>query len=508
MIRRTDPGPRDAPAVGRDAGARPRRPGSLRRRVADPGSLKRTVRTRPPCRGRRGTLRRLLATAVPAALALALPRAGAASSDAALEEVARTFAPDARTIPRTTAVGGTTVPWIALSDDADSPAGFVFRTGPFVANMEGRGGPIDLGVAVTREGELLGATILASRETRAYERRVRDWLPSLAGRRIFAAPDILEVDALTGATQTSEAVLRTLQAAGHAFAEQVLGSLDAPAASPRRRRTVQPLAMLLAALGACGLRFLPSRRLRQAWLLAVALGFGVYWNLQYALDAALRLLRLDLPATAFSTTFLLVVGVPALVLVCGNLYCGWLCPFGALQELAGDARRGRFGLDPGRGTWSLMRRARFLLLAALLGVAILGRREGPAEADPLAYVFGPDRTAPLFLFAVALLVLATGFGRFWCRNLCPAGAALALLGRLSPLRRRWPRVRPDRCDFGVATPGDLDCLLCDRCRQPGAAPPRGTLTPRTRAVCLAAATVLALALWGLAARAAAAALGR
>ena len=63
-----------------------------------------------------------------------------------------------------------------------------------------------------------------------------------------------------------------------------------------------------------------------------------------------------------------------------------------------------------------------------------------------------------------MLALSLFFSRFWCRNLCPAGAFLSLWNglRLTPRLRR--PVRPNQCPFGVLTPTDLDCLNCDRCR--------------------------------------------
>ncbi len=448
----------------------------------------------------------LLAATVSAAALLAAAAAPAETADPVLEEIAQAFAPGLQTSHKAFSFDGRPVPLLALSDADDRPAGFVFRTRPLVTGIEGYGGPIDLGVAVAPDGELLGAMILESRETPFFERPVHAWLPSLAGRRIYDEPDILEADAVTGATLTSEAVLRTLHAAGRVFATEALGRPATPG-TPRPRTRPEAFALAFALCAAAALRFRPSRRLRQAWLLAVFLGFGVFWNVQVSLGTTIRLARFELPAAAFTATFLLVVAVPLLVLLFGNLYCGWLCPYGAIQELVGDARRGRFALDPERRTWSRMRRARYALLLALLGWALFSGGDTPAEADPLAYAFAQERAAPLFLFAAALLLPAVGFGRFWCRNLCPAGAALALLGRLSPLRRRWPRVRPGRCDYGVASAGDLDCLLCDRCRQPDAAPPRGALSPRSRARLLAGIVALALALWVLAARAALAAAG-
>ena len=94
------------------------------------------------------------------------------------------------------------------------------------------------------------------------------------------------------------------------------------------------------------------------------------------------------------------------------------------------------------------------------------RRGGASAGDPLTGIFDAARPAGLAALSLVLLALAIPFRRFWCRALCPTGAALALLGALSPMRRRLPVVQPGRCDLGVERRDDPDCLGCDRCRGP------------------------------------------
>lgn len=416
--------------------------------------------------------------------------------DPALEEAARRLVPGAAMERRRFDLDGAPFESLLLPDVRGIPTGFVFRTAPLAPGIEGFAGPIDLAAAVTADGVLLGATILASRETPWYAKRVESWLASLSGRRLFGEPDILEVEALSGATLSSEAARDSLHVSGQAFAGRILGEIaERPRRAPSRR--LPPAALILAALAAAALRFsrAPSRLLRRVWLLAVVAGFGFAWNTQVSLEFILRLVRRDGPSPALSAAFLLTFGAPLLAWLAGNLVCGWLCPFGALQELAGDWRRGRAHYDPDPPEWSRLRRGKYLLLAAALLAAAFGRADPAAALDPLGFAFGRERSAPMFPLAVALLILSVFFGRFWCRNLCPTGAFFSLLGRLTPWRRRLPRVLPGRCDYGVAGLGDLDCLVCDRCRQAGAAPPAGSFPARTRLRLLAAAVGLALAAW-------------
>jgi NosR/NirI family nitrous oxide reductase transcriptional regulator len=129
-----------------------------------------------------------------------------------------------------------------------------------------------------------------------------------------------------------------------------------------------------------------------------------------------------------------------------GVFCGWLCPFGALQELL--ARLGRLARLPQwrlpfalhERLWPIKYIIFIGLFAAFLrdpGLAVKG-----AEVEPFktAIVLKFARAWPFVLYAGALLVAGLFVTRAYCRYLCPLGAALALPARVSMfewLKRRW-----------------------------------------------------------------------
>lgn len=117
-------------------------------------------------------------------------------------------------------------------------------------------------------------------------------------------------------------------------------------------------------------------------------------------------------------------------------FCGWLCPFGALQEFVGLAAR-RLHLPRLRIPLALAKRlewGRYLVLAVLLGAAFFVPNQGASlnEVEPFktAITVGFDRSWPFVAYAVGLLLAGAFYYKFFCRFICPLGGAMSLGGRL------------------------------------------------------------------------------
>lgn len=164
-------------------------------------------------------------------------------------------------------------------------------------------------------------------------------------------------------------------------------------------------------------------------------------------------------------------------------YCGWLCPFGALQELTNKAARA-LKVPQYDVPWWLHERlwaVKYIVFLALLGLSIysLALAEQLAEVEPFktAIVLWFVRSWPYLVFVFALLIAGLFIERFYCRYLCLLGAALAIPGRLRMFDwlKRYPncgdpcQICAQKCMVKAIDPhGNInpnECIYCLECEQ-------------------------------------------
>lgn len=163
-------------------------------------------------------------------------------------------------------------------------------------------------------------------------------------------------------------------------------------------------------------------------------------------------------------------------------FCGWLCPFGALQELTNRLAK-KFGVKQITVPHLLHTRlsaVKYVIFFGLLAVSLydLGLAEHFAEIEPFktAVILKFMREWWFVLFAVALLAAGLFIERFFCRYLCPLGAAIAIPGRfrIFDWLRRYPmcgnpcQICTHECPVqAIAPEGDIhpnECIQCLHCQ--------------------------------------------
>ncbi len=163
-----------------------------------------------------------------------------------------------------------------------------------------------------------------------------------------------------------------------------------------------------------------------------------------------------------------------------GVFCGWLCPFGALQDLVNQIARKLhvkqievpFGLH--ERLWAI----KYIILLALFAVSLhsLGTAERYAEVEPFktAITLRFQRDWGFVLYALGLIVVSAFNHKFYCRYVCPLGAGLAIPSRL----RLFDWLKRHRGSCG--TP----CQICAHECEVGAIHPDGHINANECHYCL------------------------
>jgi len=229
---------------------------------------------------------------------------------------------------------------------------------------------------------------------------------------------------------------------------------------------------------------------RRAFLLFTLVWLGWYANAQLSVVNVLTFANALISGFSWEDfltaplIFILWSSVAIALLFWGRgPYCGWLCPFGALQELTNSAAKA-VGVPQIKVPWDLHERLwpiKYIIFIFLFGLSLysiaLAERLSEVEPFKTAIVLKFVRDWPFVLYAVALLVAGLFIERFFCRYLCPLGAALAIPGRIRMFQwlRRWPECGSpcqrcaNECPVQSIHPeGHInvnECIYCMHCQE-------------------------------------------
>jgi NosR/NirI family transcriptional regulator, nitrous oxide reductase regulator len=364
--------------------------------------------------------------------------------------------------------------------------GYVFLTDQVVRIPAYSGEPISVLVGFDVAGEITGVRIVAHQEpilvVGITEDNLAAYVNQYTDKSVFQhfkvggqeRPGYVTVDGISGATITVMVLNASIARAARTVATSrgiplqtqattAAGSADSAAAPTSSGATPAPDPMWMASWEArsariwglaVGLFVLTLILILQDWLawhesllkylrlvfLIYTLVFiGWYALAQLSVINVLTFVNAFMSGFRWETflieplTFILWSFVAVTLLLWGRgVYCGWLCPFGALQELANKAavRLGvRQFLIPALIHERLLA-IKYIILLGLFGLFLQSMQEAVryAEVEPFktAITLRFQREWPFVAYALALVVVSLFNSKFFCKYLCPLGAALTI----------------------------------------------------------------------------------
>lgn len=179
-------------------------------------------------------------------------------------------------------------------------------------------------------------------------------------------------------------------------------------------------------------------------LISTAFGFLIFspvapHNFQQLVLRDVVSLGASLQAAAFGLTLMLFLS-----LIFGRIFCGHLCPAGAVQELASLVPLPKFGQNRKQVSGGIRAVVFVLVLAAAFGWSV-----GIIDYFGLKEFFSLDVASVFFYVFLGVLILSMVVYRPFCRFICPYGLLLSLTAAVSAFKFR----RTEKC---------IECGLCER----------------------------------------------
>lgn len=309
---------------------------------------------------------------------------------------------------------------------------FVVNTRVLAKDVQGYGGPVPLKIHIDKDGRLTAIEAEPNAESPSFFDRAKELFSRWQGKTIDEAM-AEDVDAVSGATFSSKAIIRNVQR-GLAYAKQHgLADGGKGAQEESAERTVATgwtlgsiVALIAVLLGAVVPLFTNNRRLHLVQLVVNVVVLGLWTGTFVSYTLFLRLFAGGVSLSAIGT-----LAAPLLMLIVALLYplagrsghyCAHVCPFGSAQELAGKLSRRKLRITP--RVLRVLTALRNLLWGVLMALLLTGTCTAWIDYELFAAFIYSSASVWVIVLAMLFLVLSVWVPRPYCRFVCPTGALM------------------------------------------------------------------------------------
>jgi len=337
-----------------------------------------------------------------------------------------------------------------------------FNSYDIAPSIRGYAGPIKMLLAINPEGRITGIKILEHRETKNYVHYMEtpEYLSRFLGKSVTDKFEIdKDIDGISRATVSVEAMAKTVRESSRMVASSVYG-IDVRTGETRALFDIKWILYLLIFSFALTFYFFTriSKRylkIRDASLMLGLLVIGFYLSSPFSILHVFNLILLRPSSTLL--WYVIIISTIISIIIAGRLYCGWLCPFGALSELIGRIPTQKWDiLMKADDRW---RALKYFLLALIIVLVFVSRRVESGNYETYVTLFSFHGNYLTWSLVAITLLANLKIERFWCRYLCPVAALTGILSR-----KDKGYVSRHDCPMGnKPMPLISECIRCNRC---------------------------------------------
>ncbi len=310
--------------------------------------------------------------------------------------------------------------------------GYAVVTTDLAPKERGYSGPIKVLVGVDLEGNITGIKVLEHTETPSYVRPLPQFIAQFKGKSAYDNFKLgRDIDGITRATITSEAIARSVRKSIRTIAKMKLGFKikEEEASFWEQFKDVNVyLTLSVFFLGIISV-IIKKRPVRKCalFIAMVIIGFlaNNYISTVTFSSAVLGKSPPLVHGFLWHLTFLLSLVLSFIVV---GFFCGWICPFGAAQELAKSCVKGevRFSRDVKEKFGDI--RLGILFFVGVMTIAL--NNPDISNFEPFATLFARTGSFVAWIYLATISIASFCNSRFFCKYLCAVGVIFGWLNKI------------------------------------------------------------------------------
>ena len=300
------------------------------------------------------------------------------------------------------------------------------------ASGYGWGGPFTIMTEVDKNAVIVAVKVIQHCETPSYINRLENhkFFKQFVNMETTSAFKLKQdIDVVSGATISSVGFSDALRGGSHQISSNILGKAN-KTYYKSFSIGVKEISILLLFVIVLIASLFKLKKLRFITLFAGMLIIGFIYNVPVSISQFSSIFLGYIPSPLVNITWWLIIGGALLLIVFTgkNLYCSWMCPFGAVQEFISKFSGFKLPMNPKVQKYG----SKILNLFTFFAVCLMlyYRNSSIGNYEPFAALFKFNGFGLIWFILPMAIFSAFFWKRFYCRFFCPAGAALTIVTKL------------------------------------------------------------------------------